>query len=165
MGLSTRSPGRTGTFTPTSHAGRSGARSLPEGAGRPFRLTKTRQMRPAPVVAVVDDDESVRRAINALLRSVGFRVAAFASAEEFLGSKGLGRTECLILDLQMPGMDGLQLQRRLNLDGHRVPIVILTPHGDAGARARAMDGGAAALLLKPLDADSLLATVRRGDAP
>src|SRR6266478_8017524 len=110
-------------------------------------------MRPAPVVAVVDDDESVRRAINSLLRSVGFRVAAFASAEEFLGSKGLGRTECLILDLQMPGMDGLQLQRRLNLDGHRFPIVILTGQGAADMRARVMDAGAVAFLLKPFDAD------------
>jgi len=116
------------------------------------------------VVSVVDDDESVRRAIDSLFRSVGFRVAAFASAEEFLGSEGLGRTECLILDLQMPGMDGLQLQRRLNLDGHRFPIVILTAHGDADARARAMDGGAAAFLLKPFDSDMLVATVRRATA-
>jgi FixJ family two-component response regulator len=121
-------------------------------------------MRPAPVVSVVDDDESVRRAINSLLRSVGFRVAAFASAEEFLGSEGLSRTECLILDLRMPGMDGLQLQRRLNLDGHRFPIVILTAHGDADARARAMDAGAAAFLLKPFDGDMLVATVRRATA-
>jgi FixJ family two-component response regulator len=121
-------------------------------------------MRPAPVVSVVDDDEWVRRAIGSLLRSVGFWVAAFASAEEFLGSEGLGRTECLILDLQMPGMDGLQLQRRLNLDGHRFPIVILTAHGDADARARAMDAGAAAFLLKPFDGDMLVATVRRATA-
>jgi FixJ family two-component response regulator len=121
-------------------------------------------MRPAPVVSVVDDDESVRRAINSLLRSVGFRVAAFASAEEFLGSEGLSRTECLILDLRMPGMDGLQLQRRLNLDGHRFPIVILTAHGDADARARAMDAGAAAFLLKPFAGDMLVATVRRATA-
>ena len=118
-------------------------------------------MRPALVVSVVDDDESVRRAINSLLRSVGFRVAAFASAEEFLGSEGLGRTECLILDLQMPGMDGLQLQRRLNLDGHRFPIVILTAHGDADMRARVMDAGAVAFLLKPFDGDTLVATLRR----
>ena len=116
------------------------------------------------MVSVVDDDESVRRAIDSLFRSVGFRVAAFASAEEFLGSEGLGRTECLILDLQMPGMDGLQLQRRLNLDGHRFPIVILTAHGDADARARAMDAGAAAFLLKPFDGDVLVATVRRATA-
>jgi FixJ family two-component response regulator len=118
-------------------------------------------MRPAPVVSVVDDDEPVRRAIDSLFRSVGFRVAAFASAEEFLGSEGLGRTECLILDLQMPGMDGLQLQRRLNLDGHRFPIVILTGHGDADMRARVMDAGAVAFLLKPFDGDMLVATVRR----
>jgi len=127
-------------------------------------IFRTEQMRPAPVVSVVDDDESVRRAIDSLFRSVGFRVAAFASAEEFLGSEGLGRTECLILDLQMPGMDGLQLQRRLNLDGHRFPIVILTAHGDADARARAMDAGAAAFLLKPFDGDMLVATVRRATA-
>src|SRR5260370_29358618 len=118
----------------------------------------------APVVSVVDDDESVRQSIDALLRSVGFRVAAFASAEEFLGSEDLGRTACLILDLRMPGMDGLQLQRRLNLDGHRFPIVILTAHGDADARARAMDAGAAAFLLKPFAGDMLVATVRRAAA-
>jgi hypothetical protein len=69
-------------------------------------------MKPDRSVSVVDDEESIREAIDALLRSVGFQVAAFASAEEFLGAEALGRTACLILDLRIPGMDGLQLQQR-----------------------------------------------------
>lgn len=110
-------------------------------------------------VSVVDDDESVRQAIEGLLRSVGLGVASFASAEEFLRSDGLASTECLVLDLRMPGMDGLQLQQRLNLGGHRFPVVILTAHGDGDARAQALRAGAVAFLQKPFDSDALIATV------
>ena len=117
-------------------------------------------MTAGPSVAVVEDDQSVREAIDTLLRAGGFRVASFGSAEEFLESEGVALTECLVLDLRMPGMDGLQLQRRLNLDGHRFPIVVLTAHGEAEARARAMQAGAVAFVQKPFDGDVLLATVR-----
>jgi FixJ family two-component response regulator len=92
-------------------------------------------MKPDRSVSVVDDEESIREAIDALLRSVGFQVAAFASAEEFLGAEALGRTACLILDLRIPGMDGLQLQQRLRLDGHEFSIIILTANESADDRA------------------------------
>ncbi len=126
-------------------------------------------MKPDRSVSVVDDEESIREAIDALLRSVGFQVAAFASAEEFLGSEALGRTACLILDLRIPGMDGLQLQQRLRLDGHEVSIISLTANESADDRAQAMRAGAMAFLSKPpFDSDVLLATIeaaRRRMAP
>jgi FixJ family two-component response regulator len=112
-----------------------------------------------PIIAVVDDDQSVRQALEGLLRSAGLCVAAFASAEEFLRSADLGATACLILDLQMPGMSGLDLQQRLVRGGHRMPIVVLTAHGDDEARARAIGAGAAAFMPKPFDGDLLLKAV------
>jgi FixJ family two-component response regulator len=110
-------------------------------------------------IAVVDDDRSIRRALHALFRSVGLLVATFASAEEYLRLDGPASTECLILDLHMPGMDGLHLQRRLRGDGHAFPIVMLTAHGGADARIQAMGAGAVAFLQKPCDGEVLLATV------
>src|SRR5437899_573785 len=94
------------------------------------------------LIAVVDDDESVRLALASLLRSVGFMVLLFASAEEFLRGKNGQPIACLILDLRMPGMDGLQLQRRLRAEGGLVPTIFLTAHGDDHARAQALAGGA-----------------------
>jgi len=111
------------------------------------------------LVAVVDDDESVRQALEGLFRSVGLQVAAFASAEDFLRSHHLRITGCLILDLRMPGMGGLELQQRLAGEGHRIPIIILTAHGDEEARPRALGAGAVAFLRKPFDAEALLSAV------
>lgn len=111
------------------------------------------------VVSIVDDDECIRESIDALLRSAGMQVASFASAEDFLGSDRVRSTECLVLDLRMSGMDGLQLQQRLVDDGHKFPIVILTAHGDGEACRRALDAGAVAFLKKPFDSRDLLATV------
>jgi FixJ family two-component response regulator len=117
----------------------------------------------APVIAVVDDDASVRAALASLLRSAGFVVLLFASAEEFLNeSDNLPPIGCLVLDWRMPGMDGLQLQRTLNLNGRRVPTIFLTAHGDAARRAQAVSGGAIAFLPKPFDADVLLHAVKSG---
>ncbi|HYS15905.1 MAG TPA: response regulator [Candidatus Binatia bacterium] len=116
-------------------------------------------MRPERVVSVVDDDESIRQALEGLLRSVGLQVAAFASAEEFLGSEAPWSTGCLVLDLSMPGMDGLQLQRRLARDGHRMPIIIVSAHDGEEARARALGAGAAGFLRKPFDGALLLSAV------
>jgi FixJ family two-component response regulator len=112
-----------------------------------------------PVVSVVDDDESVRQAIEGLLRSAGLQVAAFASAEEFLRSRHLQTAACLILDLQMPGMGGLELQKRLAQAGHRIPVVILTAHGDDHARTNALRAGAVAFMPKPFDGEVLLRAV------
>lgn len=114
----------------------------------------------ASVIAVVDDDESVRMAVASLLRSVGFVVLLFASAEEFLKGKDVRSIACLILDLRMPGMDGLQLQRHLHANAWRVPTIFLTAHADDRGRAQALTGGALAFLPKPFDADVLLSAVK-----
>ena len=116
-------------------------------------------MNDGQVVSIVDDDECIRESIDALLRSAGMQVASFASAEDFLGSDLVHSTDCLLLDLRMPGMDGLQLQQRLVDDGHKFPIVILTAHGDGEACRRVLDAGAVAFLKKPFDSRDLLATV------
>jgi FixJ family two-component response regulator len=94
------------------------------------------------VVSVIDDDESIRLAIESLVRSVGLRTAAFASGDEFLRSRQLRHTGCLILDLQMPGMGGLELQSRLARQGGCIPIIIFTAHGDDDTRAEALGAGA-----------------------
>jgi FixJ family two-component response regulator len=112
-----------------------------------------------PVISVVDDDESVRQALEDLLQSAGLEVATFASAEEFLGSGNVRTAACLILDLQMPGMGGLELQERLAEAGHRIPTLILTAHGDDDARTRALGAGAVAFMRKPFDGEALLRTV------
>ncbi|HEX7125212.1 MAG TPA: response regulator [Thermodesulfobacteriota bacterium] len=111
------------------------------------------------VISVVDDDESVRQALEGLLRSAGYRAATFASAEAFRESRYLSTTRCLILDLRMPGMGGFALQERLAGTGHRIPIVILTAHGDDEARRRALGAGAVAFLHKPVDGEALLGAV------
>ena len=113
----------------------------------------------ASFIAVVDDDESVRMAMASLLRSVGFVVLLFASAEEYLRGRNGQPIACLILDLRMPGMDGLQLQRHLRAGGVLVPTIFLTAHGDDRARTQALAGGATAFLPKPFDADVLLNAV------
>ena len=112
------------------------------------------------LICVVDDDESVRQALDGLLRAAGLRVAAFASAEAFVRSEELPSTECLILDLRMPGMDGRELQQRLLDDGHRIPTIVVTAHGDDTSRAWALGAGAVAFMLKPFDGDVLLATIK-----
>jgi FixJ family two-component response regulator len=125
----------------------------------PERARTVPVMQNGYVVSVVDDDESVRQAIDGLLRSVGLQVAMFASAEEFLQSDGRGFTDCLVLDLGMPDMDGFELQQKLTDDGHLIPMVILTAHGDSEARKRALRAGASAVLQKPFDGDVLLAAI------
>jgi FixJ family two-component response regulator len=115
-----------------------------------------------PVVAVVDDDESIRMALASLLRSVGFVVLLFSSAEELLHRQNLSSIRCLILDWRMPGMDGLQLQRNLSANGWRIPTIFLTAHQSEEGRAQALTGGAIAFLHKPVDAEVLLHAVRSG---
>lgn len=118
------------------------------------------------VVSIVDDDESVRRSVRNLLLSVGFPVAVFDSAESFLQSAQRGNTGCLVLDLRMPAMDGLDLLAHLGKAGERVPAVVLTAHGDDDVRERARQAGAAAFLDKPFRSAALIEAVesalRRG---
>jgi FixJ family two-component response regulator len=111
------------------------------------------------LVAVVDDDESVRESLPALLGVFGFAAHAFSSAEEFLASDRLGETRCLILDIAMPGMTGLDLQRQLRIHGHTIPIIFITAQRDEAVRARAFEQGAAGFLLKPFSDTALLAAL------
>ena len=112
------------------------------------------------VVSVVDDDESLRRSLRNLLRSVGFGVETFASAEEFLRSAQREHTGCLVLDLRMTGMSGLDLLRHLAVADSSIPAVILTAHGDEETRRRSLQAGAVAFLDKPFRSDALLDAVR-----
>ena len=115
----------------------------------------------ADVIGIVDDDEGVCVALDALFRAAGFRVVMFRSAEALLSSTCLQIISCLVLDVHLPGMDGLSLQRRLTDEGRTTPIIVLTAHPDEEIRARAMDQGAGAFLTKPLEGDLLLAEVTR----
>jgi FixJ family two-component response regulator len=108
------------------------------------------------LISIVDDDESVREALCGLLRSVGYAVSPFASAEEFLASDQLGSAECLVLDVRMPGMSGLELQRQLVANRYKIPVIMITAHEEEGMRARALSGGAGALLIKPFSEEALL---------
>jgi FixJ family two-component response regulator len=113
-----------------------------------------------PLVSIVDDDDSVRESLRGLIRSVGLAVRAFGSAEEFLASEHLGKTDCLILDVRMPGMSGLELQRRLVTSAHDIPIIFITAHGsDEGLRSRALKDGAVAYLTKPFSEEALLTAI------
>ena len=112
------------------------------------------------LVSIVDDDESLRRSVRNLLTSVGFRVETFVSAEAFLESIHRENTGCLVADLRMPGMTGLDLLTHLATAGSRIPAVILTAHDDNEARRRTLEAGAIAFLGKPFRADALLDAVR-----
>jgi len=112
------------------------------------------------LVTIVDDDESVRGALKGLLKYAGFLVLAFASAEEFLESGEQQKTACLIADIRMPGMSGLELQSKLNLDHHRIPIIFITAHGDEKMRMQALRAGAVEFLTKPFDDEALVDSVR-----
>jgi two-component system, LuxR family, response regulator FixJ len=112
------------------------------------------------LVAIVDDDEEVRSAVQSVLRSAGLLPRSFASAEEFLHSSTRSETGCLISDLQMPEMDGFELQGRLTEDGDGIPIIFITAYGNARTRTRAMEAGALDFLEKPFDDGVLLARVR-----
>ena len=112
------------------------------------------------MVAVVDDDGSFRGALQRLLKSAGFPVRSFASAEDFLKSGQQHDTGCLIADISMPGMSGLDLQASLNDDHCPIPIIFITAHGDEKMRLQAMRGGAVKFLAKPFDDAILLESVR-----
>ena len=112
------------------------------------------------IVAIVDDDESVRRALQGLLKAVGLPAKAFASAEEFLDSGQQHHTACLVTDIRMPGMSGLDLQARLNSQNCKIPTIFITAHGDANMRMQALRAGAVEFLAKPFSDDVLLENVR-----
>jgi FixJ family two-component response regulator len=112
------------------------------------------------LVAIVDDDRSVRQSTRRLIASLGYRAEAFGSAEEFLDSGRSTKTTCLILDVRMPGMDGLGLQRRLADGGLAIPIVFITGRASDDEERRALAAGALAFLRKPVDKEVLLGVLR-----
>jgi len=109
-----------------------------------------------PLVSVVDDDESVRESLPDLLRQVGFAAEAFASAEAFLTSEVVGATNCLLLDVAMPGMSGPELQLELTRRQQAIPIVFITAHGDKTVRLRLIAQGAVECLFKPFSEAALI---------
>jgi len=113
------------------------------------------------LISIVDDDESIRKGLGRLLKSVGFEVHGFGSAEEFLTSGDRQRSSCLILDLRMPGMDGLELQSRLVADDWQIPVIFLTAHSDEQARAQALKAGAIDFVSKPFNEESLIRDVNK----
>ena len=112
------------------------------------------------LISVVDDDESIRRTTTFLIESFGFRTAAFESAETFLRSGQLHDTSCLIVDVQMPGMNGLELQSELAAAGYDIPIIFITAYDNKASRQQAMQAGAVAFLSKPFRDEELLETIR-----
>ena len=118
-----------------------------------------------PLISIVDDDESVRESLWGLLRSVGFAVNVFASAEEFWNSDQLSISNCLILDVRMPGMSGIELQRQLVASGCNIPVIFITAYEDEGMRAQAFLGGAGAFLIKPFSEEALLTAIHAALAP
>jgi len=115
-----------------------------------------------PLVSVVDDDQSVRESLPDLLREFGLSVAVFSSAEEFLASDSIGQTQCLILDIAMPGMSGPDLQRELILRRQKVPVVFITALKDETVGPRLLKQGAVACLLKPFSETALMDAINVG---
>ena len=114
-----------------------------------------------PVISIIDDDASIRLAVERLLTSMGFAVDAFASANEFLGSPRLKDTFCIVADMEMPGMSGLELQDHLAVHGPNIPVIFITAFPEDRIRERAMKGGAVCFLSKPFDEAKLLECVKR----
>ncbi len=112
------------------------------------------------LIAIVDDDQSVQSALQDLIEADGLRARCFGSAEEFLESGLQLKAACLITDIRMPGMSGLELQARLKADGCKIPIIFITAHGDARVRIQAMREGAVEFLMKPFDDHVFLSRVR-----
>jgi two-component system, LuxR family, response regulator FixJ len=114
-----------------------------------------------PRIAIVDDDESIQKSLRRLLTGVGFEVGAFASGAEFLLSMETRSPGCVLLDAQMSGINGLELQARLTAAGHRIPILFITAHDNPPVRAKALAGGAVAFIDKPVKKDLLITEINR----
>ena len=112
-----------------------------------------------PLISIVDDDELLRGAVTDLIRSLGYRAAAFGSAEAFLRSRQLSRTACLIADINMPAMSGLELYRRLSSSGAVIPTILITAYPDDNIRKRALDAGVRCYIVKPFDESELLSCI------
>lgn len=118
-------------------------------------------MSATPVITIIDDDESVRIATESLIRSLGFAARTFASAEDFLRSPSLGRTDCVITDVQMPGMSGMELQSALRERGDRTPLIFITAFPEERIRRQVQAAGAFGFLAKPFDGNAMIACLDR----
>ena len=118
-----------------------------------------------PLMALVDDDDALRNSLDNLLRSVGFRVQGFASAEAFLQAQHAPETACLLLDVRLPGMNGLELQRQLGGTHGRIPIIFITAYADDAMRTQALAAGAVAVLSKPCREEDLLNAIEAALIP
>ena len=114
-----------------------------------------------PVIAIVDDDESFRHATISFIRSLGYSAAAFPSADAFLNSNAVKNTDCLITDVQMPGMSGVELQSYLIAQGHRVPVIFVTAFPEMEARGHALSAGAIGFLGKPFGDENLISCLNK----
>jgi FixJ family two-component response regulator len=121
-----------------------------------MRTQKDTDLKKPPMISIVEDDEAVREATKSLLCSMGYWVSTFASANEFLQSERLHDTSCLITDLHMPGLSGIELQDRLIAGGHGMPIIFITAYFDEKARTRAMKAGAVGFMSKPYSDKQLI---------
>ena len=121
-----------------------------------LRALASKLQKTIPMIAIVDDDDAVRRAIKRLVQSRGYSASTFASADKFLKSEQVSNTTCVITDLHMPGLSGLDLQDRLAAGGHRIPIIFITAYPEQHVKTRAVKAGALAFLSKPLNHDQLL---------
>jgi FixJ family two-component response regulator len=128
-------------------------------AGHYFWFERVSEMPRTGVIAIVDDDHSVREAVKSLVRSLGYVVMAFECAEDLLKSKRRRKVSCVIADVQMPGMTGLELYDRLVTTGESIPTILITAFPDDGARQRALAAGVAGYLSKPFDENDLLACI------
>ena len=113
------------------------------------------------VIAIVDDDEPLREALGSVIKAAGLSPRTFASAEDFLACDDYDQLACLILDVRLPGMSGIELQKQLNQINPRLPIVFVTAHGDSSLRDSLIRAGAAAFLSKPVRSDALLKEIRK----
>ena len=119
---------------------------------------------PEPIVFVIDDDRMIREGLQSLIKSVGLRVETFASAQDFLSAKRPDAPACLVLDVRMPGLSGLDLQRKLGESNIQIPIIFITGHGDIPMSVRAMKEGAHEFLTKPVRGQDLLDAVQKAIA-
>jgi len=114
-----------------------------------------------PLIAIIDDDDSLRRALMGLVRSLGHDVDGFASADAFLATGDPGRFGCIVTDIQMPGLSGIELKQRLTRDGCAAPVIMITARAEPTLQARALESGAYCFLKKPFQADELIACVEK----
>jgi FixJ family two-component response regulator len=128
-------------------------------------MLRTGDLQNTPLISIVDDDEAVRLALRSLVRSLGYLSKVFASAEEFLESSHLSETSCLISDVQMPGMNGIELQSRLKTLDCNAPVIFVTAFPDERNRALALEGGAIAFLEKPFEGRTMVQLIQAALRP